>query len=89
MPRLLEIATLDAPLSKASPAPSSMPSNDQSPQRPVVMPTLVPDVPISRRASALDLAIPLIKTRELSQFYKNSIDVGAWRIERELSQAAE
>ena len=83
LPRLLDIAVLSTP-DRTSLAPSSLPSRDGTPQRPAVMPTLVPDVPISQRVQSLDLAIPLKKTRELAQFYKVSIDVAAWKAERDM-----
>ena len=88
LPRLLDIAVLNTP-DRTSLAPSSLPSRDGTPHRPTVMPTLVPDVPISQRVESLDLAIPLKKTRELAQFYKISIDVAAWRAERNMPHAPE
>ena len=84
----MDIAALSTP-DRASPAPSSMPSRDPAPQRPTVMPTLVPDVLISQRVQSLDLAIPMKKTRELAQFYKISVDVAAWRAERNLPPVRE
>lgn len=55
----------------------------------VGIPQMVPDEPLAPSADALDLAIPLRLTHELQRFYYVSVDVAAWRIERQLRGSAD
>ena len=70
---------------------SSMNASPVAAEQPrlVGIPQMVPDEPLAPSADALDLAIPLRLTHELQRFYYVSVDVAAWRIERQLRGSAD